>query len=307
MSTEDKFILEKFYAENIDGAYAEVYNMLSDTSVIHIDPTRREKIIYTLMSLYFRTPKFLNALNDMTDKILNDASQYADNDQVVGFEIGRESYRFKVSELDTVKEEFKLKNKLLFLKSHLEQWAAFVRFKAQCGITIIEVPEGFDLITGDNPVIIRSTGFKAFNIFDPTNIVRVAIDRRRMLVIMPNTEGGLTDRIFRQFTSKWNALGLGLQVEKNCERQIFGYPSTLEQHDANQKRYGAQTPENLQEVNDQQVQAEEMQKLVALANEVGFIHPLVASKLKEMIAMKEFKGDRNFDKMIEEFRKAGLW
>jgi len=23
--------------------------------------------------------------------------------------------------------------------------------------------------------------------------------------------------------------------------------------------------------------------------------------------MKEFKGDRNFDKMIEEFRKAGLW
>lgn len=47
--------------------------------------------------------------------------------------------------------------------------------------------------------------------------------------------------------------------------------------------------------------------LIDLIKEIGFPHPLVAKRLKEMKSMKEFKEDKNFDKMIEALKKAGLW
>ena len=307
ISTDDRFLLEKFYADNIDAPYSKVYALLSDDSVSLIDAKTRLTIIYTLMSLYFRTPKFLNIQNNTTDRLLDTLSIYDNPDQEVQLEIGSKSYGFKISELDTVRSELRLRNKLHFLKSHLEEWTAFVNYKAKCGMTVISVPDGFDLITGDNPVIIRSVKGNPLNIFDPTNIVRVPIDRKRMFVIMPNTEGGLTDRVFRQETDKWSALALGLEIEKNCERQLFGFPTTLQLHDKNQKEYGARTEANIRESQAKKVQLVKLEEMISRASELGIFHPSVVKLVKEMSEMEEFRNDPALDRLIKQIKEAGHW
>ena len=62
-AADDKYKLEKFYAENVDSAFPEVHRLLTNSSTTFVSPEQRQKIIYVTMSLYFRTPKFLNLQN----------------------------------------------------------------------------------------------------------------------------------------------------------------------------------------------------------------------------------------------------
>src|SRR5882672_9821812 len=54
-----KNFVEKYYADNIDNLFPEITSVITDDSVTTIDLSIREKIIDAVLSLYFRTPKFL--------------------------------------------------------------------------------------------------------------------------------------------------------------------------------------------------------------------------------------------------------
>lgn len=66
-----KFAIEKFYADNVDSVFPEVYRILTNDSLVSIDFETRLKIINTALSLYFRTPKFLNKQNKIFEDLVN--------------------------------------------------------------------------------------------------------------------------------------------------------------------------------------------------------------------------------------------
>lgn len=68
---EEKYSLEKYYAENIDGVYPEVYELLTDPNKTYITTKQRAQIVMTTMSLFFRTPKFLNFNERRTNLIID--------------------------------------------------------------------------------------------------------------------------------------------------------------------------------------------------------------------------------------------
>jgi hypothetical protein len=303
---DDKFKLEKFYAANVDQIYPEVYALLINPSITFISAEQRQKIIYTTMSLYFRTPKFLNLHNNMTDEILDFAVKYADKETgIVKFKIENIDHEFHISDYEKVKQDFKAKNKLTFLLTHLEVWHDFVKYKFKCGFSVYKISPEYELISSDNPVIIRSAAGNPFNIFDPTNIIQLPLDRYHMLTIFPNTEGGMTDRIFREERDRWSSLILGLQVEENSENVIFGYPGTIEKHDFNQKKYGEHNEENLKSLEDLKVRAFETMKLLKIMDRFGFPSPAVAAKVKQMRKMPEFKDDPSLNNIVLELAKKG--
>jgi len=49
---ETKFAVERFYAEQIDASYPEVYNMLVNPDVERISEAQRHKILNVTLSLY---------------------------------------------------------------------------------------------------------------------------------------------------------------------------------------------------------------------------------------------------------------
>jgi len=71
---DDKYALEKYYAREIDSVYPEIYQLLTDEAVTIITDDQRRKIILTTMSLFFRTPKFMNLnkrrINSMLDFVV---------------------------------------------------------------------------------------------------------------------------------------------------------------------------------------------------------------------------------------------
>lgn len=56
----DKYALEKYYAEKVDSIYPEVHEILTNDQIRAINPDDKRKILNSVLSLYFRTHRFLN-------------------------------------------------------------------------------------------------------------------------------------------------------------------------------------------------------------------------------------------------------
>ena len=78
-----KFALETYYADNVDSEYPNIYKILTDKSIKKVDKNQKIQILYVCLSLYFRTPHYLNQHNKITNEILDNAVPYADDNGIV--------------------------------------------------------------------------------------------------------------------------------------------------------------------------------------------------------------------------------
>ena len=305
---DDKYALEKYYAENIDGVYPEVYEMLTDPKKTFITTKQRAKIVMTTMSLFFRTPKFLNLNERRTNLILDyGVKNHMDDKGIVKFKFKEHDFHFHIDDIEEVKTTLKIKNKFKFLKEHLDAWQKFTQFKINSGISVFRIYEDFDLITSDNPVIMHSVVGNTLNIFDPTNIISLPLDNKHFLTIFPNTESAMLDRVFRGDRDKWFGLTTNLDIQRNSEEWIIGKPNSVKKHLTDQVKYGDYTPENLQALEDIKQRAFDAKELMDIVEQVGtFAHPRVAEKVKELRKKKIHQEDPEMNKIILELARHGF-
>jgi hypothetical protein len=303
----DPYLLEKFYAREIDSVYPEVYKLLIDKSVKSISNRQKHKIIYTLMSLYFRTPKFLNLLNKVTDDIIDRSLKMTDRARdIIKIDMDGRKIEFARSEADKIKEQLASENRMVYLKTQFEMWHEFVSYKYKCGISVFEIDDDTDLITSDNPVSIHSSAGNRFNLFDPTNIIQVPIDRKHYLVVFPNTEHASENELFRGKRDKIFALSSNLSTEKNTEMWIIGFPGTLDKHLFDQKKYGEINEDNMAMVEKIKETASLMNELLKTAETYGFFSYQVADKVRAYRKMEALKGNHDLQHYVEELAKQGF-
>src|SRR5688572_12597068 len=60
LSGDEKYKIEDFFSENVESKYPDVYKLLVTDKKEVISETERVHILYTTLSMYFRTPKVLN-------------------------------------------------------------------------------------------------------------------------------------------------------------------------------------------------------------------------------------------------------
>lgn len=301
------YALENYYAEHVDDVYPEVYDLLIDKSKTSISNRQKHKILNTLLSLYFRTPKFLNAHNDLIDRLIDRAIDLTASDrQEIEIDFDGKPLKFKREEVDAVKKDLREESRQTFLSTQFEIWHQFVSYKYKCAISVFEVEGDVELITSDNPVNIHSAIQNKFNLFDPTNIIQVPIDRRRFLVVFPNTEEEQTHRIYRGTRDKYFALISNFQTERSAEDWVIGFPGTVEKHFIDQNKYGEVNKENLKAVGELEQKSKLMGELLSVAEVNGFFSDAVAQKVKEFRRLDCFKGDHELDKLVLELAKEGF-
>jgi len=305
---EEKYALEKYYAENIDGVYPEVYELLTDPNKTYITTKQRAQIVMTTMSLFFRTPKFLNSNERRTNLIIDyGVNNHMDDKGNVKFKFKDNDFNFHIDYIEEVKANLKIKNKLKFLKEHLDAWQKFIQFKINAGLSVFRIYEDLDLITSDNPVIMHSVVGNPFNVFDPTNIISLPLDNKHFLTIFPNTESAMLDRIFRGDRDKWFGLTSNLEVERNSEEWIIGKPDSVKTHLTDQVKYGEHSPDNLQALEDMKQRAFDTKDLMDIVEQVGtFAHQRVADKVKELRKKKINQDDPEMQKIILELARHGF-
>lgn len=308
VESDDKYRLERFYAQEVDGVYPEVYKLLVDPSVTTITAAQRAQIIMTTMSLFFRTPKFLNHNTKNSNRALEvTANRFKDQNGNVKFEYEGRRFDFHIDNLEEVKTDLKLRSKLKFLQNHLKDWHDFILYKSKVGIAVFHLYEDVDLITSDNPVVMNSVVGNPFNVFDPTNIICLPLDNRHFLKIFPNTVPDHNNRVLREERDKSFAFTTNHSVDQNSEVWILGKPNSITAHIADQAKYGQYTRENLRAYYEQEEKNNDLAEIWRIVNEEGTMaHQRVADKVKELHRKEIHRNDPILQKMIDKLKELGF-
>ena len=308
----DRFKIEKRYAVEVDGVYPSAYALLSDSSLNVLNPDQKRSILNTILSLYFRTPFFLNRENEKLDHDFNElATRVSDLEEVFEYtdSEGR-ALSFRAVQLENVRSDLKAQNKTRFLENHLEEWQKFVDFKMTCGMEVISVPNEVPLISSDNPVLILGPDSKPNpdNIFDPNNIIEIALDRTRYLVIYPNVVSN-EERMYirRGERDKYFAAGVNLRTAQTSDGRILGYPGDIVTHQKSQQELGEFTPENIEYFENFRDQALALNEIFQTGLKSGSIFSKEAiEKMKEINMNGRMSGNREFEKIKSVFEALGI-
>ena len=301
-----KFALEKYYADNVDSEYPNIYKILTDKSIKKVDKNQKWQILYVCLSLYFRTPHYLNQHNKITNEILDNAIPYANKEGVVTLDYFGKQITFHKDEIEEIKKDFQKENKTIFHVKHLEQWMNFVHFKYGCVINVIEIEDkSAPLITCDNPVSIRHMKTNKFvGLFDVNSVITLPLDPYHFLEIHPNTyEDGDTviNRLIhdKDFTFTTNGI-----TQSNASNWLIGKSGTIDIHFKIQEHY--EKSENGEEFVDKaKFRAEEMQRILTLTESEGFSENVI-NEYKKLEKHPYFKDDKNLKRHILMMKAKGL-
>ncbi len=303
-----KYDLEHHYAEHVDSEFPKIYKLLVDESVLLLTPNQKRQILYVCLSLYFRTPRFLNHQNAFTDQILDRMLLYADENGEVKFTFEEERHEFNAKDIDNVRTEFKERNRIKFLVQHLEKWKEFVDFKYDCTINVHRISDkNAPLITCDNPVSIRGVRTTRFEgLFNPHSVITLPLDTEYYLEIFPNSIADGQTRINRMIHDRDYVFTTNAIIQSNAEKLIIGKPGSIEKHFKIQSSY--ENAENGEQfVEKAKYKLEQMQKLTELSEKKGLTSKETVMQLRMMLSHKHFKDENHLIKLKRLLIATGHW
>ena len=175
-----KYEIEDFFSDNIESKYPEIYRLLVEEKKQIISPEERVLILYTTLSMYFRTPKFLNQFVAFSANLIQQLKSEKDIDSIyfLGYE-----FSLKDKSFVKIKKEIKETNRINFIKTQLALLEQFVSFKAFDSLVVIELVGEQEYITSDNPVEIGNSFIPGFDLFDADNSIYIPLDPKHALFI----------------------------------------------------------------------------------------------------------------------------
>lgn len=296
-----KYVLETYYAENIDGVYPEVYKLLTDDSVIDITEEQRAKILYTCLSLFFRSDRFLEANHKDLDRQLDRMRSFNVSDTaILHLDYKGRHYSFMKSEFDEIRNRARIDNRLDFLVRHLQDWQDFVKSRTVTQITVNTILDDVPLVTCDNPVDIHTIQGEAVNIFSPNNVIQLPLNSKQLLWIGPVDDNSARLTIFRGVRDKMFALASNDTCEKRASTWIIGAEGTLQAHKDLLDKHTPLTSENLKVVEDTMTLGLKMQELLKVMEKTGVRSEETREKLKEVKGIPAVAKDPMFQLLVKE-------
>lgn len=182
----ERQIIENFYAGNIEKNYNRVYDILNNSKIIRITNTDRELVISTIITLLFRNPFILDRFNEFWSDTIDRLFGLAENASSRSFHIDDKTINID----DTSKDEFVKsnndQNKQIFNITHIRLALRLIEIRINDCISVTEIEDDHEYISSDNPVTISNQQSRIGSIFDPTNYLRLPINKKKCLVIYPN-------------------------------------------------------------------------------------------------------------------------
>lgn len=232
-TTEQKMLIEKFYSDEIEQHYNKLYAMLKDPNKKTISPEERELVIATVVTMFYRTTKWINQHNDLMRRVYTQTFQLCE-------QTGKDYFTFegnKISIKDKTLEEFlnenKIENRPAQVWTQLEVALKLIQARIKSDNIFLStlVDEGCEFITSDNPVVLQNIRGGDIMPFDPSNIMKLPIDKKTMLFLMPDADENLRDKVIRHNVSgnycKSEQLISNTEQFQKADKFILGDDSSL--------------------------------------------------------------------------------
>ena len=236
-TVQQKMAIEKFYSDEIETHYDTIYGILTDPEKIKITDRERRLIISTVVTMYYRTTKWVNASRDLMGRAFKMAFQLCEQTGTDTFLFDGVELSIKGKTLEEFTKDFNLKRQPGMVMTQLEVALNLIELRIKSDtISVIKIDkENLKLVTSDNPVIATNNPEnKRLMPFDPSNILKLPLDSKHILMLMPDCPKDLQNRVFRRVSKSPFA-----ELEKltsthsqmaNSERFMFGSKTALESY-----------------------------------------------------------------------------
>lgn len=203
-SEDERQFLEHAYEKHADRHFTEITEFITNDSKIILSNEMREKILKACLSLYFRTPKFV----DLDQKALESIQFLPEKDQ-------EKAWRIKKSQL---------------LEESVKNFERLYHIKKDCGISVNKTARDWEFISGDNPLIIRNKKGGLTDVFSAENIIHIPITPRYAISIMPSNEYSLKNTFYRILYDNDNVMSINYSIEEYHKRYLLGTKEALESY-----------------------------------------------------------------------------
>jgi hypothetical protein len=233
---EQQMAVEKLYSEELEVHYDSIYEILTDPNKIEITSKERELIISTVVTMYYRTAKWVNTSRDLMARAFESAYHLCEQTRVDYFNFEGEKISIAGKTLQEFTREFNKERQPGMILIQLETAFKLIALRVLNDSICVNKIEGENLefVTSDNPVVANNDTLERFAPFDPTNILELPIDSKHKLILIPECPKKLRNRIFRRTStspySEIEKLTTNYSQMQNSEKNIFGSKKALESY-----------------------------------------------------------------------------
>ncbi len=232
-TAEKRMLIEKFYSDNYETHYNSIYEMLVDPKKTTLNDEERELIISTVVTMFYRTTKWVNEHNAFISRIFEQAYFMCQQTGQDYFMLDKKQISIKGKTLEELQKEHKFENRPAQVLIQLQVALRLIKLRSlRDGIYVSKLSDGVsEFITSDNPVVYSNLQNEFHAPFDPMNIMKLPLDNNHMLFLMPYSEPDSKHILIRK-----NVTGTMCSIEKltsnfeqfqNAERFLLGSNSSL--------------------------------------------------------------------------------
>ncbi|MBZ4043712.1 DUF4238 domain-containing protein [Flavobacterium hibisci] len=232
---EQKMAVEKFYSDEFEQHYNTIYNILVDSEKRVISQVERELIISTVVTMYYRTTKWVNASRGLMSRVFNQVFLLCKQTGKDYFKFEGEKISIAGRTLEEFTKDYNDERQPGMILTQLETALKLIPLRLKNdAIMVVKLDEADEFITSDNPVIASNLSGEKFMPFDPQNTLKLPLDNKHILMLIPEGIAGQENLIFRKTSkaafSTMDKLVGNFQQMNNSEKFVFGSKTALESY-----------------------------------------------------------------------------
>ncbi len=198
-TNEEKMLLETFYSEEFENKYEQVYSMLTDPAKNELTHEERELVISTVATMFYRVPVWQKQHTEVMRRVFSMCIQATNHTGQKDAKIEGDVYVIEGKTVDQLIAEYIENNKSHQVISQLNIALKLVSVRLKNdNVYIFKLEDGEqEFITSDNPVKLQNLNNQQIRPFDPSNIMKLPLDAKHYLMLMPNNDKANLNRISR--------------------------------------------------------------------------------------------------------------
>lgn len=231
---EQKMAIEKFYADELEQHYDKIYEILINPNRIEITSEERNLIISTVVTMYYRTTKWVNLSRNLMSRVFTQMYELCEQTGKDYFNYEGEKISIAGKSLEEFTKEFNDERQPGMILIQLETAFKLIALRSKFDAIVVSKlnNENCEYVTSDNPVIASNPNTERVIPFNHENLLYLPLDSKHMLMLIPEVEKGNENKIFRKtyedIRSKSSRITSNYQQMANSERFVFGSKSSLE-------------------------------------------------------------------------------
>lgn len=236
-TVEQKMAVEKFYSDEFEQHYNAIYNIFVDPKKNKISQAERDLIISTVVTMYYRTTKWINASRGLMNRVFDQIFLLCQQTGKDYFTFEGEKISIAGRTLEEFTKEYNDQRQPGMILTQLEVALKLIPLRLKNdAIMVVKLDEenGDEFITSDNPVIASNLSEQRFMPFDPKNTLKLPLDNKHLLMLIPEGITGQEDLIFRRTAksafSTMDKLVGNFEQMNNSEKFIFGSNTALKSY-----------------------------------------------------------------------------